>query len=155
MDDIGKDFEEDVKIDKHNLAEAAEEQPSLYQYYLEQAGELRKERDKQKDKVAFLEAEKDIEIRRDPPDGLKMTEAVVKNLVATDSGIEGEREELRRIQSELVSLEAATSALEHRNAQIKVLKDLWIAGYYSDPDQKGSMDAGRAALNRKKNKEEN
>lgn len=150
MRDIGKDFTEDVKIDKHSLADCAEEQPSIYQWYLEETGELKKKKDRQKEKIEYLEAEKDIDIRRNPPEGLKVTEAVVKNLVKTDPKIEEEREELRSIQEDLVAFESAVSALEHRNSQLKVLKDLWISGYYSDPDSSGSIDVDRKNLNRRR-----
>jgi len=153
-----RDFKDDVRVDKFNLHIDCEEHPSNYLYWAEQLAEAKSELDNAKDKLKLIEAEQEEFYRISPKGGRKITEGSIKAIIETDEKVIEAKKELREAHKDVHILSAAVSALEHKKTQLTNLKDLWIKGYYADPEgQRTSTDQKendlRNGLN-KKNKEE-
>lgn len=154
MKEVGINFSEDVKINKFNLPESAEEQASVYLHYLELLADKKKKKDSLKTRLEYLTAKAGLEYRKMDKPPVKITEAALKELLAADEKLLEKREEINKINSDIYDFEAAKLALEQRNSQIKVLKDLLIGGFYGDPSRanktKKDSDNHRSQLNRRK-----
>lgn len=150
-------IEQDLKINKFKLEDACEEQPSLYMYYAEEYAKKKAEKDNYDDKLDFISSKVEMEIRENPPDGLKVTESTIKSLLSTDKRIIEIKEKLRAVKEDLYHLDAVVKALEHRKSELNNLVSLYIAGYYSMPSGKRQTPNDKARnkirqnLNRKDN----
>ncbi len=158
--DYGFDFAKDVHINRFKLADECEQHASLYQFYSYLLADAKTKVDKAKDKVGMIEAGQELSIRKDPPEHIaKITDAVVKALVQSDSGVLEAKDNLSEAKQELYPLESAVTALEHRKRMLDNLVQLLISGYYSAPkterqqsnpaNDKASKDA-RKNLNKNK-----
>jgi len=150
---FGDDFAEDVKINRFKLDEDCELQPSLYHYYAEEQANARAERDACKDKLELILGQREIYIRRNPPDDMKVTEAVVTALLVQDTEVLTAREALRKAQAKVDILYAATTALDHRKGMLDNLVSMWSKDYYNGVRKDGS-DEVRRGLNEKKGRDE-
>jgi hypothetical protein len=148
---FGEDFAKDVRINKFKLAEDCEIQPSLYHFYAHEFAVARSERDAAKDKLDLVLGQREIAIRRNPPEDLKVTESVVSALLIQDEAVQECKEQFRKAQEKVDILYASTSALEHRRSELDNLVSMWNKEYYSgkaDGDTAG--DAVRGKLNKVK-----
>lgn len=147
---IGEDFEEDVKLNRFKLDEEAQKNPSLVQFYGEQLAEAKTIRDKAYNAVKLIEAQKELDYRANPPDGIKITESVISALVEADKDVIKIKEAEQKAKEKVYFIESAVSALDDRRSEIKNLTQLWIAGYYSVPgvsqDNGGAMEMRRKLL---------
>ncbi len=141
--EYGDDYAADVKINRFKLAEECEQHVSLYQYYADELASIRASTDRRKDVLSLIEAQRELSIRKDPPeDSPKITEAVVKALVQSDERVIEAKNTLSAIRKEQYHLEAAVTALEHRKRMLDSLVQLLIAGFYSAPktERKGNTE---------------
>jgi len=152
-----EDVKRDVKINRFKLEEESEKQPSLYFYYANELAELKGKKDKMENKLNLILAEVELSIREKPPEKIKITESVIKSLVEKNKKVIEIKKRLAEIKEEIYVYSAVVSALEQRNSQLKVLKDLFLANYFTvDNDKRtfqGSQEA-RKRLNKKHNDEE-
>jgi len=148
----GEDCAADIRINRFKLDEECESHASAYYYYAEQYAEARKERDAAKDKLDLVLGQRETHIRRNPPDDMKVTEAVVTALLAQDTDVLAAREALRIAQGKVDVLYAATSAFEHRRSQLDNLVYIWSKEYYSNGgnNQRADSDSLRSKLNKGK-----
>lgn len=131
--EYGEDFATDVKINRFKLPQECEEHSSLYQYYADLLADARVDVDVEKDRLNIVEAERELDIRKNPPESPKITEAVIKALVQSDGKVVKRKGKLGGAKDGLYHLEAAVTALEHRKRMLDSLVQLLIAGYYSAP----------------------
>jgi hypothetical protein len=147
-----KDFQKDISINRFKLDQECEEQPSNYMYWSEKLIEVKSELDVLMARLKYIYAEKDIFYRNNPQAGIKVTEASVGSMVETDKDIQNLKTKINTVQSKVYTFSAAVSALDHKKSQLKNLTELWIAGYYSDPNRhKTPADDQQNELRRKLN----
>ncbi len=131
-----RDFENDLKINKYKLHEECMAQASLYHYYSELLADVKSEKDKQENKLKFMVAETEIELRKNPPEGIKITEATIKALLIIDLKIKQQQGVLNKTKSELYHLEFVINSIEHKKTALKLLVQLFSVNYFSIPDGK-------------------
>jgi exonuclease VII small subunit len=123
----------DFKVNKFKLDTENEEHSNLYKEYAEQLADAKTEKDKAEDRLKFILSEVEIDIRKNPPDDLKITEPTIKSLVNVNKKVIRFREELVEIKEKTYHLEALVSSLEHRKSNLNNLTTLFVTGYYSLP----------------------
>ena len=150
------DFEQDIKINRFQLDVACERQPELYGTYAEKLAELRSRRDKLKDKLKLASAEISLGHRKNPPEGLKITDSTIASLTETDPSVIKVKDELHRVEKRFNEYDAAVTAFEHRRSMLNNLVELYHIGYFSDPDQPNTeaTDAVRSNLNKRRQQED-
>lgn len=139
MREYGKDFSKDVALNKNELDEEAELNPSLLQHYSDLMSEAKAERDRLDGVLKQTMAETEIRIRKADPKAFgleKFTEAVIASLVETDLEVQTAKKELLDAKEELYTYEGAVDALHDRSDMIKVLSSLWIGGYFAANGEK-------------------
>lgn len=147
-----KNFERDVKINRFKLEEESEKQPSIYFYYANELAELKKKKDSLENKLNLLLSETELSIRDNPPVETKITESLIKSLVEKDQYVHHMKKKLVDVKGDIYVYTALVTALEQRNSQLKVLKDLFIANYFTVDDQKRTFEGSdnvRKKLNKK------
>lgn len=149
-------FSEDIKINRFDLDQGSEEQPSFYDYWSGQLTDARFEKDQALDHLNYLKADKELHYRNHPKDDMKVTESSVKAMVETDEGVVKAKAELNEIYKTVNQLTGQVTALEHRKSELKNLTNLWIAGYFagtrhSSVDDK--TDEARKQLNKNREKQ--
>lgn len=147
------ELEKEIKINKFKLDEENEIQPSLYIYYSELLADAKAEKDKAIDSFNLVKAEREMELRKNPPDGIKITEAAIEALLAQDRKIQKYETKIFEAKKRVYHLEAAVNALEHRKSALRNLTTLFVAGYYSLPERdKDINDQARKLARNKLNK---
>lgn len=129
----GRNIEEDRKLNRYRLDEEAETQAEAYGWWAERLAEAKSMRDTAKVYMEYTTDSTAFSIRRTPPEDMKITEALISNLVATDPVVRKAKDDYLAAQAAVNVLEAHVTAMEHRRSQIKNLTMLWIGGYYSVP----------------------
>ncbi len=164
-----RSFEADVQINRFRLEICCEEQPSIYLYWAELRAEARSTMEALMEEVKILEedltairAKEELGIRTSKPEkfGLdKFTESSIAALLESSEAIEKHRWKIKEARQRLIEaktrfneLDAAVEALEHRRDSLKVLKDLYLGGYYANPEGTDGGDSIRSAIREKLNK---
>ena len=152
-----RSFEKEVQINKFKLDDECEIHSSFYLYWNEELADAKAAKDCAEDALSLTLAEAEMHIRKTPPEGIKITESVIKALVMENESVKKHKEELRQIKESIYHLEAAVKAFEHRKSQLNNLVSLYATGYFSAPStQKRNTindDAGKSIrknLNRRK-----
>ena len=137
-------FASDIKVSKLLLDQMAEDQPQLVAEYGEAVAEQRAIRDDLKAKLELKKSETALYYRQNPPEGVKITEAVVESLVTTHPEVVALGNQLIEANKELGLLEAAERAIEARGKQIDLLTKLNGQSYFAIPRQ-GSQESTSAS----------
>lgn len=161
MSTYERNYAEDVKIDRYKLEEECTEHPSIYWYWTEQLMEARAELDKIKTQYDLVVAETELYLRKNPPEGIKVTEATIAALVVTNGDVHKKRDEMDAAKKKVNLLAGAVQSLEHKKSQLDNLRHLCISGYYSRSEgnkTKSGMDQAeddsRTGLNKKEDNDE-
>lgn len=134
MREYGKNFKDDVRLEKTKLDDEAELNPSLMQHYCDLLAEAKAARDAVENKMKLKMAEVELAIRRSDPKSMgldKFTEAVISSLVETDEKVIALKKELLDAKEDLYTYEGAVDALRDKSSMIKVLQALWVGGYFA------------------------
>lgn len=134
--EYGRDFRQDVKLDKYNLAEEAEIQAALVQFWTEKLSDAMAAKDAADAELDLTEATVNLNYRRNPIDGFKVTEEVVKNWTLTHEDVVKARQKYLDACDEVNVLKSAVDSIRAKGDMIKVEKDLFIAGYFADKSGK-------------------
>lgn len=140
-----RDFKEDVKINRFKLDKECEQHPSKYLYWSEKLAEQKAELDKLKDRLDLIKSSAELDYRANPRDGAKVTESTIKAMVDSDPGIVELKKSINECKSDVYTLQAAVSSLEHKKSSLDNLRHLFIAGYFSNPGI--PKDAGKEVEN--------
>lgn len=129
-----RDIAEDLKINRYKLEDEAENQPSLFYHYSEEATTAREERDKAKAKLKEIEGRISLDYRS----GKRVTEAkITENSISAAVDIDPEvidaRNKFLQAEAELGKATAAEEAMQQRKAMIGHLVQLYTMQYYSKP----------------------
>ena len=149
MKQFGVDFKADAEIDKSNLQDECQSQPSLYGYYAMQLAEARNELDVAKSNLDATIARRSAYYYNNPVDGIKTTVDGMKVMVGNDTEVQEAQTEVDKKQAVVNVLYASTSTMEQRKGCLDNLVKLSLARYYneSEPDNSG-RDRLKDAMNR-------
>ena len=134
---FGKDYSEDVSINRFKLEQESEKQPSLFYYYADLLATAKADRDSLEERLDFTNAAYEMDLRTAPGRYLgevKVTEGTIKAAVDSNPKAQAIRLEYLDKSKEIYHLEAAVKSLEHRKSELDNLVQLWIKGYYAAPD---------------------
>ena len=140
MKEFGKDFEQDLKINKYKLDDECERHSSLYFYYADLLADAKTEKDEEEGKLKFMQAEEEMDLRKNPPLDketgklLKVTDAVAKAYLGSHPKIRKQQEKLNKVKEDIYHLEATVNSVEHRRSKLNNLVQLYQSGYFSKPD---------------------
>jgi len=129
------EYQEDLEIDKYNLHEQWEIQPSLYIKWAEKSAEAMYERDKAKEQLDLISAEVEFEIRNNPLNyGLKEkpTESAIKSKIIIDEKYIKSNENYLLSKKNAAIISGVLVALEHKKKALEAEVSLWLGGYYSE-----------------------
>lgn len=144
---FGVDFREDVVIDKYRLNDECEVQPAMYYFYSSKLAEARAEQEGAKNKLDYVLGSRELAIRSNPPDGIKITEAVITACLATDTEVLAAKEALATANAAVTAMYSAVNALEQRKSMLDNLTRLQISSSYQSTDNVG--DDIRAGMNKR------
>jgi len=131
--EYGKDFEKDMAINRFQLELECERHPGLYAFYTVYGNKAEKKYAKLALKFKYLIGEIEINLRRNPPSDIKITESSIKALLMADEGIQKMEEDLLDLKLELNIYKSALTALEHRRSELNNLVSLYQSSYFSKP----------------------
>lgn len=128
-----EELELGLKIDRHNLEVAAQEQPELF-YRVSKSYEMAiSERDGAEQNVKTAEAEVDREIRKKAANSEeKTTETQIKSQVRIHPKVKAAEDEYLRLKEECGLLQALKDAFKQRGYAIGQLVELYLGNYYSE-----------------------
>lgn len=130
---------EDCMIDKHNLDEAAENQASLMNKWMDLLYQARKIYNDAVRNLELIESRLYLDAVQGGLSGIKLqdkkpTDAVIKAWCRVQPKYIDASVKRDKAEENVYYLEKnARSSLEHRKAMIVAEKDLWVCGYYSRP----------------------
>jgi ClpP class serine protease len=157
-DEQDQDFKTAIKIDRFKLDTECEEFASVFHHWSEEAANARGLVDRLKEQLELLEAQKELHYRAKPPEGVKVTEAVISALVIADNEVQALQKQLADARDQYYTLSAGEKALDHKGKQLDNLRHLWIAGYYATPGGRkpvdDAADAARKGLHRRTSQED-
>ena len=114
------DIAADLKVDKNNLTDEMEEQPSKYAWWASLTELVRLRHNQKKLDLSIYEADLDKKFREEA-DGGKVTEAQMKGLVQRDTKWQQLNRDLFELKYQVGVLEAASWAFSQRADMIKAL----------------------------------
>lgn len=151
---FGKDFARDVEINRLKLDDELEVQPALHHFYAEQWADARKARDAANDKLKLIRAQRELHYRRNPPDDVKLTEAVITALVEQDTAVQEAQSVYRKEQDAFSTFDAAIASLDTRKAALTGLVELYVKDYYNGKGQQEQASDAALPNRRRRQKEE-
>jgi hypothetical protein len=128
-------YEQDVQIDENALDLEWLEQAPLMMKYIEHASEKEKERDEKKEKLDFVAAQLDKEVR-DHPElfGIaKVTESTVEAAIKRSTRYQGAAEDYIEAKYEARIARGAVDAIHDRKEALQELGRLLNLGYFAPP----------------------
>jgi hypothetical protein len=126
-------YPDDLQIDKFNLAEEWEHQPTLYMYWAEEAVYAQTQRDRVSEQLKLLAAQLDSDIRINwKAYGFPKapTEGAIKAAIEQQESYMEKKEALAKATEHAKIMEAARSGMDHKRRALDNLTDLQIAGFY-------------------------
>jgi len=124
------DLTADIQIDQSNLEEENAVQPSLYEFYSTPLVSARTELDRAKANYDATKAQIELAIRRQPPEGLKITESVIEALVVDNREVQEARDNVLVKQEAVNVLYNAVEAVLQKKGSIDNLVKLYAKDYY-------------------------
>jgi uncharacterized protein (DUF2342 family) len=121
----------DLAIDQNHLEDESSYQMSLYANYAPSYVRARSERDRLRNLLDFTKAEVALDIRRNPPMDIKITEPTIEALVESNAAVQRVKEELRLASETLFTQESLMTGIDQRNSQLGNLVSLYTRGYYT------------------------
>jgi hypothetical protein len=144
------DFSEYIKINKFKLPEECERHSGLFHQCAEEYAEAQTAYDAAVDREKLMQSEVEMDIRKswDADRDGKSTEGSVSAKLEQHPTIQKNKERTRQAKKNMLILQAAKSAFEHRKAMLDNLVTLLVKGFYSVPnggrDESTTSEADRA-----------
>jgi len=154
-------FEDSLRIDKHNLDEEWLQLPMLYAEWSKNYAQAVLERDREKQRAELVRTELDAKIRSNP-DGYgikKGTEGEIGNCITQLSEYKEAQKKYQDACYEVNVLSGATEALNHKKQALENITKLFLASYFirnvvpretRDSVEKQATKAQEASLNKLK-----
>lgn len=133
------DYRERVRIDRHTLDLAAEEQPQLFMEVADHHVMAQSQYDGARDELTRVDARLGREVREKMvAAGDKPTEGKVADYVLGEKEHLDAADKVAKLKVEVDEWGAIRSALEHRKSMIRELATLYVSGYYTAGAAKGA-----------------
>ena len=149
------DYKTDLAIDFDNLAENWRDQQFMYMKYGEEHANKQRERDRLKESLEIIKAERGAYIRQNwEKEGFIKPPTVdgVKDWITLDKQTQQATQFLIDANHEMNVFFVAKTAFEHRKKALESLTQLYLIGYFSKPrlqETKPYGDSQQKALNEK------
>lgn len=129
------DYEKDIKIDETSLDLEWLSQPALMMRYTRHAADMRAEADAEKERLDFVKAELDKEIRLDPEkfDITKITESVILNTIIIQARYVNANAKYIQARYEAEMARGAVAAIDQRKTALENLVKLHGQQYFAGP----------------------
>ena len=133
-----KSYEEELEIDFNNLHENWKNHSRNFMHWGEKWANALAERDKLKEQLKVLTAEKELNIRMDfannPPLKMKVTEGLVSSTLAVNEELILLKNSIIEKNEEVDIYASAKASFEARKKALENITHLWISGYFSTPN---------------------
>ena len=130
-------YRDDLKIDQNELDDCCLRQPVLFDYYVQNLASLSKNRDEIKLAVEQTSARLDGIIREaSSAEGKKLTEALVQNEITRNLQYADLQQKYLNACSDVKEAEVIRDAFQQRRDMLKLLVELYIAGYWASVETK-------------------
>lgn len=128
-----------LRIDRNNLDEELEQQPSLFYEVAEACARARSLLDEAHDNVDIVEAELDANIRREAAESDERTteKAIRAQIHAHPDRVEA-NEKFLQLKQRTEELDQLRDSFRQRGYMLRELVALFIAGYYQESSAQGS-----------------
>jgi hypothetical protein len=134
-----KHLEDKLKIDQHSLDTALREHPDLFYKVASELALAISNRDEAKQDVDEVEAEVDMELRKDAAtSGAKTTEKEIESNRKVDKNVRAANDRFLAKRYEAAKWTALKEAYEARSYALSKLVDLFLAAYYDANEDKRS-----------------
>lgn len=132
----GLNFQNDLKLDKHDLDNCALSQPELYAEWALKWADAVDRRDRAKDNLNLVKSDCDVDIRENPKKfgwaaDKAPTEAFIGTAIFSHPDYMAANEDYMQAVHEVNVLSIAKESFEQRRKMIEVLVQLYLSGYYS------------------------
>lgn len=128
------DYNKDLKIDFAQLNINWRDHSTNYMKWSEKWVDAVARRDRIKEAQDVVKAELDAIYRKGLFDGKKPTEAAIAAAVIADEKYEEMQQTLLEANENVNLLASAKAAFEHRKKALEGLTQLWLGGYFSNPN---------------------
>ena len=151
------EYNQDLKIDFAQLDINWRDHSANYMKWSEKWVNAVSERDRAKEAVDVLKAELNIKYRKKLDDGKKPTEGAITAAVLSDNVYKEQQQNLLDTNERVNLLATTKTAFEHRKKALEGLTQLWLGGYFSNPNipseikeqfKEGDVNDQRAVLNK-------
>ena len=132
-------YANDISIDKYVLDEEWLKQPTIFMKWVDNYAQAVLERDRIKDRLDVVRAEIDGEIRTNPPEGGKLTEAAISNIIVQSQRYRTIMDGLIKANYDVNVLSGVKESLNHKKSALENLTKLFLAGYYTSPHVPSGM----------------
>ena len=133
-----KTYEEALEIDFNRLEECWKDHSKDFMYWAEKWANAVAERDKLKEQLKVLTAEKELNIRMDfannPPLKMKVTEGLISSTLTVNEELIALKKSIIEKNEEVDIYASAKASFEARKAALSGLVTLWVGGYFSIPN---------------------
>ena len=130
-------YREDLKIDQHELDECCLRQPVLFDNYVQNLSSLCKNRDEIKLAVEQTSARLDGIIREAASaEGKKLTENMIQNEITRNLQYADLQQKYIDICAKVKEAEIIREDFQQRRDMLKLLVELYIAGYWASVETK-------------------
>lgn len=147
LDDLLRDYEGFLLIDKHDLDTAIAEQASLFYQVGEKTSEALSIRDDLKKRMDETYADVTLAVREEAKTaGIKMTEDTVKQEALLDGDYQEAQSRYFKAKAAADKWQNLKDSFIQRGYMLRHMTDLWISGYFSEFAAKVGSDAQQAAV---------
>ena len=129
-----EEYNEDLKIDFAELDINWRDHSTNYMKWSEKWVNSVAYRDRSKEALEVVRAGLDAKYRRDLFDGKKPTEVAIAAAIISDEEYKLANQTLLDANEAVNLLASAKSAFEHRKYALQGLTQLWLGGYFSNPN---------------------
>lgn len=147
---IGTDPSKDVAINRFKLEEENELQSSLHNHYGTEQVEAKDDYNAKKDNLELTEARRELYYRKNPPNDLKITEAVISALVIEDTEVQNAKEALRVAEKALNTLDMYMKSIDMKRSALGNLTELYTKEYYNNNRQEEPANSAISGSRRNK-----
>lgn len=132
---IELDYEKDISIDESALDLEWLRQPDLMWKYCKYSALAKKSLDEAKERLDFVRAKLEMEIRKDPGSfGVdRVTESAISSAIISHPDYERAQRKLIEARYEAEIASGAIRALEHKKSALENLVRLYAASYFAGP----------------------
>jgi hypothetical protein len=122
--------QEVLEIDLHNLTEALQNHTAWFDHYTQNLPELKRAQMEHKEEYARIGNELYLEFKKNPPEGMKVTEAALQALISTDQRYIDAHKRWMEVKQEHDSVERFRDLFERRESSLRMLVELYKAQYW-------------------------